>query len=253
MNILAIIQARMDSTRLPNKVLLDLAGKTVLEHVVERVKRSKMIDDIVVATTISPNDLDIVKLCSNKEIRVFCGSEDDVLDRYYQLAKLIKPEHIVRITADCPMIDPEIIDQVIQLHVDNKSDYTSNTLKETYPDGEDIEVFRFKALRTAWENANLLSEREHVTPYIINNPDLFKLENLENKIDLSQKRWTLDEPKDFEFIKKVFSNVYVDNNNFTMNSVLKFLEENPNIESINQHIARNEGYAKSLTEDKKID
>ena len=143
MNIIAIIQARIGSTRLPRKVLMELEGKTVLERVVERVKYSKLIKDVVVATTILKDDLEIVKLCSNIGISVYCGSEENVLDRYYQTARLFKAEHIVRITSDCPLIDPKIIDEVINLHQRKKSDYTSNTIKKTYPDGQDVEIFTF--------------------------------------------------------------------------------------------------------------
>lgn len=250
--ILAIIQARMGSTRLPKKVLLDLEGKTVLEYVVERVKRSKLIDEVIVATTISPDDLDIVKLCSNKGIRVFCGSEDDVLDRYYQISKLIKPKHIVRVTADCPLIDPDIIDKTIDLHLYNNSDYTCNTLNETFPDGLDVEIFTYEALEKTWKEAKLTSEHEHVTPYIRNHKEIFKISGLDNKVNLSKKRWTLDEYDDYKFLKVIFENVYVNNPDFRMNDILKYLRKNPDVEIINNQIIRNQGYLKSLKEDKNI-
>jgi len=238
MNILAIIQARIGSTRLPQKVLLDLEGKTVLEHVVERVKRSN-ISKVIVATTINNEDLKIVKLCSNKGIRVFCGSNDDVLDRFYQIAKLIKPKHIVRITADCPLIDHDIIDRIIDLHLLKNSDYTCNTLNETFPDGLDVEIFTYEALEKAWKEARLTSEREHVTPYIRKHKEIFKISGLENKQNFSQKRWTLDEPDDYKFLKIVYKNVYVNNSDFRMNDVLKYLRENPDVEKINNEIIRN--------------
>jgi spore coat polysaccharide biosynthesis protein SpsF len=161
--IICIIQARFNSTRLPGKVLLDLGGKTVLERVVERVSGSHLIDKIVVATTIREDDSRIAQLCSMKGICVYRGSEDDVLDRYYQAATTGRASHVVRITADCPLIDPEIIDRVIKTHLDNKADYTSNVLKETFPDGQDVEIFTFQALDRAWKEARLPSQREHVT------------------------------------------------------------------------------------------
>jgi spore coat polysaccharide biosynthesis protein SpsF (cytidylyltransferase family) len=173
-NIVAIIQARMGSTRLPDKVLLPLEGKTVLEHVVDRVKQSKLVKEVVVATTISRSDLKIVNFCSAKGIRVYCGSENDVLDRYFEAARLIGVEHVIRITADCPFMDHRIIDKVVKEHLLRKNDYTANIIEETFPDGEDIEVMTFKVLEKAWENARLLSEREHVTPYIRNNMLTFR-------------------------------------------------------------------------------
>lgn len=251
MKIIAIIQARLGSTRLPGKVLLDLEGRTVLEHVFRRVKSSKLVTDVIVATTINKEDLNIVKLCGNLGINVYCGSEDDVLDRYYQTARLFGADHIVRITSDCPLIDPVLIDEVITLHVREKADYTSNTIKETYPDGEDIEVFTFKALKEAWKKANLSSEREHVTPFMRKNP-AFKLVNHEYNKDLSHKRWTLDNPEDYEFIKSIYKNIYNKNPGFSMMEILEFIDKNPDIEKINQHINRNEGYLKSLKEDKTL-
>lgn len=252
MKIIAIIQARLGSTRLPGKILLDIEGKTVLEHVIDRVRPSKCIDDIVVATTIQKEDLKIVNLCSSNGTSVYCGSENDVLDRYYQAARLFNAENIVRITSDCPLIDPLIIDEIIKLHLEEKADYTSNTLKETYPDGLDIEVFTFEVLKESWKNANLTSEREHVTPYMRKN-QAFKRINLESKVDLSQKRWTLDNPEDYEFIKIIYKNLYNKNRFFNMNEILKFLNNNPEIEGINQSILRNEGYLKSLKEDKTVE
>jgi spore coat polysaccharide biosynthesis protein SpsF (cytidylyltransferase family) len=249
MDFLAIIQARIGSTRLPGKVLMDFEGKTVLEHVISRVQRSRMVSEVVVATTFSISDLSIVKLCSEKGVRVFCGSEDDVLDRFYQAAKLLKPENVVRITADCPLMDPDVIDKVIKKHSLEKADYTSNTLIESYPDGEDVEVFTYKALVNAWSKAELKSEREHVTPYIKKHNDMFKLVSIENEEDLSSKRWTLDNQEDFELISIVYKELYKNNNYFGMAEVLEFFKKNPELEKINNHIIRNEGYQLSLTRD----
>ena len=249
MNVIAIIQARMGSTRLPGKVLLNLEDKTALEHVIRRVKSSEYVDDIVVATTISKDDLRIVEVCAHLGINVYCGSENDVLDRYYQAAKLFKAENIVRITSDCPVIDSKIIDEVICLHLKNNVDYTSNTLNETYPDGEDVEVFTFASLKKAWDNAKLASEREHVTPYIRNNPDIFKHTSLEYKNDLSQKRWTLDNAEDLDFLRLIYKYLYNKDQLFGMDDILALISEKPEIETINQHIIRNEGYLKSTRED----
>lgn len=241
----------MGSTRLPGKVLMDLSGKTVLERVIERVSLSKYIDEVIVATTFLPIDLPIVQLCSGKNIRVYCGSEDDVLDRYYQPARLIKPDSIVRITADCPLIDAAIIDKVCELHYKNENDYTANTNPPTFPDGLDTEIFTYQSLKIAWEKAELLSEREHVTPFIKKNNSIFKIGNYLNSEDYSAKRWTLDNIEDYQFINKIFekNHIYCIDG---MEDILALLEQYPELEKINQGIKRDEGYAKSLRNDKKI-
>ena len=251
-NVLAIIQARVGSTRLPGKVFLPLAGKGSLEHVIARLKEARKVSDIIVATSVKQGDVKISEFCKKLKVKTFRGSEEDVLDRFYQAAKPLKPGHIVRITADCPMIDPAIIDDMILKHIENGSDYTSNTIEPTYPDGEDVEVFQMSALEKAWKSAKLSSEREHVTPYIRNNPRIFKLLNVAYKSDLSEKRWTLDEEKDYEFLKKIFDNLYPLNPFFGMEDVLDFLKKNPEVEKINSTIARNEGYQKSLKNDRVI-
>jgi spore coat polysaccharide biosynthesis protein SpsF (cytidylyltransferase family) len=248
--ILAIIQARAGSTRLPKKVLMDLGGKTVLERVIERVRASKMVSEVVVATTINHEDLAIVKLCAELGVRVYCGSENDVLDRFYQAACLFGAVHIVRITADCPLMDPAIIDQVIECHQKEDADYTSNTLKESFPDGEDVEVITYLTLKKAWFSARLASEREHVTPYIRNNQTLFKLVGLENRENLTAKRWTLDNREDLEFIKAVYRGLSTSDKLFGMNEVLLYLQQHPELERLNSHISRNEGMTKSLREDR---
>ena len=250
--IIAIIQARLGSTRLPNKVMKYLGDKTVLEHVVSRVKQSKYIDEVFVATTIDRNNLPIIHLCSSQNIRVFFGSEEDVLDRFYQLAKLICPEHIVRITADCPLIDPEIIDLIIKTHLGSNCDYTSNTIEDSYPDGLDTEIFTFSSLTKAWQEAKLLSEREHVTPYMKKHPELFSLNSIVSKINYANKRWTLDTDQDFEFLKSIFENLYYSNNFFGMNDIINLINEQPSLEKINANIIRNEGYLKSVEKDKTI-
>lgn len=252
MRLISIIQARMGSTRLPGKVLHKLEDKTVLEHVVRRVKSSDLVDDVVVATTIDKKDLQIVGLCANLGISVYCGSEDDVLDRYYQAAKLFKADNVVRITSDCPVIDPTVITEVITLHLKNNADYTSNVFLETYPDGQDVEVFTFTSLKNAWKNAELLSEREHVTPFIRNHPDFFKHASLEYKENLSKKRWTLDNAEDLKFLEQVYKYLYLKDPLFGMDDVLSLIRERPEIEQINQHILRNAGYMKSLREDKTL-
>jgi len=252
MNVLAIIQARMGSTRLPGKVLLSLEGKTVIEHVVERVKCAKLVDEVIVATSININNLPLIRVCAEKNIRVFCGSEEDVLDRFFQLAKLLVPAHIVRITADCPVIDPAIIDKIIATHFLENADYTSNTIDETYPDGLDIEIFTYKSLTQAWNEASLSSEREHVTPYIKKHPDLFLLKSIVSDINYADKRWTLDTELDFEFLRSIFNILYKKNHFFSMNDILHLIKKQPSLEKINSNIIRNEGYLNSLKKDEII-
>lgn len=245
---LAIIQARMGSTRLPGKILKDLAGKPVLQHVYDRVKKARLINEIIVATTIGISDLPVVKYCSSQGVRVFAGSEDDVLDRFYQIAKLLQPKTIVRITADCPVIDPEIIDQVIDLHKKSDADYTSNCMSETFPDGLDVEIVKYSALEKAWNNAKLVSEREHVTPYIKSAENGFKIEEIKSEINYHSKRWTLDNEEDYLFLQKVLN--HFKEEYFGMNQLLEFLESNSELEEINSDITRNEGYQKSIKEDR---
>jgi spore coat polysaccharide biosynthesis protein SpsF (cytidylyltransferase family) len=201
--ILAIIQARTGSKRLPSKVLLPLGNMTVLEQVVNRTKQAKLIDEVMVATSIERRDLPIVRICANNNIRVYCGSEVDVLDRYYQAAKLIGANHILRITADCPLISPEVIDKVIAAHINNDSDYTTNIIKRTYPDGYDVEIMTFATLKDCWEKATAPFDRDGVTEYILARPDKYYSVNLVQDKDESQVRLTLDTQEDYDRLVKL--------------------------------------------------
>lgn len=250
--IYAIIQARMGSTRLPGKVMMDLCGHPVIEHVVNRLKESTLIDNIIIATSENINNQPIIDFCKNKNIGYFVGSEDDVLDRYYQAALnygLSDKDIIIRITSDCPLIDSIVVDKVIKEHLLNDNDYTANVLKCTYPDGLDCEVFNFNALKEAWINANLSSQREHVTLYIRDNPKKFKLANVKNDEDFSDLRWTLDEQEDFSFIKEIYKNLYNQDYFFHMDDIIQLLKEKPELLNINSKFTRNEGLLKSLKED----
>lgn len=247
-----IIQARSGSTRLAGKVLLKIMGKTILEYLIERIKRARNIEDIIIATTKKEEDSQIINLARLLKVNIFRGSEDDVLDRVYQAAKTFDVRHIVRITADCPLMDPRIIDDIVNYYFESYADYCSNTIEKTFPDGEDVEVFNFKTLAYAWKNANLASEREHVTPYIIKHPDIFKLTNFKNRTNLSNKRWTLDREEDFILIKAIIEALYPTNPDFHMEDVLEFLKQNPELEEINRGITPDEGHLKSLKEDKII-
>lgn len=247
--IAVFIQARMGSTRLPGKVLMPLAGRPVLEHVINRVKVSGVGEPVVV-TTFSTKDLPIVAYCAAHGIRVFCGSENDVLDRFWQAAKLIDADHVVRITADCPILDPEVVRRVVNVHLESRADYSSNVQVETFPDGLDVEVFRKASLKKAWNEARLPSEREHVTPYIRKNPGVFAQSDVRNDEDLSGLRWTLDNRDDYQFLTALFLELG-ECSEFGMGDVLRVLRNRPEIASINGGTLRNEGYAKSLREDTK--
>ncbi len=244
-HIVCIIQARMGSTRLPGKVLLDLEGKAVLLRVIDRVLESKKINQIVIATTTNPNDQKIVDLVKNynPRVSVFRGSEEDVLDRYYQAAKEAKADVIARITSDCSLIDSEVIDKVVNAFLEEKdADYSANVLgKRTYPRGLDVEVFSFKALEKIWQKARDEEDREHVTLYLRKNPNLFKCQNVTNDIDYSYHRWTLDEEADYKLIKIIYQELYHKNPNFKMREIIKLFEKNPELIKINQDVEQKYG------------
>ncbi|MCU0602285.1 MAG: glycosyltransferase family protein [Desulfobacterales bacterium] len=251
-NVLTVIQARKGSTRLPAKVLLDLAGKTALAHVIERLRRSRLTGTLVVATTVNPEDLAIVKLCADLGVRVYCGCEEDPLERYYQAARLFGGAHVVRIKADCPLIDPQIVDDAIRLHLSSGADYTGNTLRRTYPVGQDVEIFTRRTLGEVWRHAALFSEREHITLYVPKHPEMFAIRHLEYREDLSGKRWTLDNPEDYQLLRVIFENLHPGDPFFGMQDVLDFLTNNPELERINAHIRVDAGVQKSLQCDRVV-
>lgn len=238
MKVVAIIQARMASTRLPGKVLKEVNGKTLLAYQLERVQRSKFINKIVIATTINEADEPIVELCKKLGVAIYRGSEEDVLKRYYEAAKLYNAEVIVRLTSDCPLIDPDIIDEVIK-HFNSKKnlyDYVSNTLERTFPRGLDVEVFSFKALKNANENATRQQDREHVTAYFYTNPKNFRLSYIKNGEDFSKHRWTVDTPEDFKLIQLILTSIYLNQKNFALRDVIQLLNDNLHWNLINADI-----------------
>lgn len=245
-----MIQARCGSSRLPNKVMKPLCGKPVLERVIERVQKSKLIDEVVVITSIDKQNLPILGLCAQLGVRVGVGSEQDVLDRYYQTAKLLMPEYVIRITADCPCFDSELLDMAIR-QMNDSADYCG-MMSETFADGLDLEIIRFSALQKAWREANHSFEREHVTQYIVRHPELFVLQDFKSPIgDFGQHRWTVDEPEDYELIRRIYEHFLVDKNqpDFGYRDILGFLEQNEQLMTLNQKFSRNEGLAKSIQED----
>ncbi|KAA0967091.1 acylneuraminate cytidylyltransferase [Sporosarcina sp. ANT_H38] len=228
----------MGSTRLPGKVLKTVMDKTLLEYQIERVSRSTLIDKIIVATTDKKNDNVIANLCEQFGVNVYRGSEEDVLSRYYEAATEYSADVVVRLTSDCPLIDPEVTDQVIQLYLNQLAefDYVSNTLEQTFPRGLDVEVFSISALQKAYENASLEREREHVTSYLYMNPEKFQLGNLKCSPNLGNHRWTVDTEEDFELIQRILQVLYPINPKFTTQDVIGVLAENPSWIELNAHI-----------------
>jgi len=238
--VLAIIQARYNSTRFPGKVVKKINNKTILEILIRRLTRSKHITKIIVACSNNRNDKAIVTICRKLGVNYFIGSENDVLNRFYNAAKKYRGINIARITADCPLIDPNIVDDVISNFFFKNVDYASNVNPPTFPDGLDVEVFKFSVLKEAYMNAKKSLEREHVTPFIINNKKFTKF-NLKNSIDCSSLRLTLDEKEDFILIAKIVK--YFKNNlNFNLKNILDLYKKKNNFFLINSHLVRNEGY-----------
>ncbi|MCA6380354.1 MAG: glycosyltransferase family protein [Cytophagales bacterium] len=238
-SVVTIVQARTSSTRLPGKVLLSLCGDTLLARMIERVSLAKQIGKIVVATTTSDEDAQIVEWCVRNQIEVYQGSKSDLLDRHYQVAIKYRADVVVKIPSDCPLIDPNVIDKVIKYYLtnENKFDYVSNLHPATFPDGNDVEVMSFAALEQAWENATATMELEHTTPYLWENPNNFKIGNLvwETGLDYSMThRWTIDYPEDYEFIKQVYERLYPINPKFSLTDILQLLKTEPMLKKINE-------------------
>jgi len=250
-----IIQARMGSSRLPGKILMDLAGKPSLYHVYYRSLTASLVDRVVIATSVAGSDDKVEAFCKEFGLELFRGSENDVLDRFYRAALNAGATHgdvVVRITGDCPVIDPEIIDQVVSEIKSGDFDYCSNSFDRTYPDGLDAEAMTFKTLEYVWKKATWQSEREHVTSYINRNRDEFRISQLKYDDDLSELRWTVDYEDDYEFIKNIYEALYSKDEVFHMRDILAFLKENPKLEEINNSHEINEGLKKSEMNDKKV-
>ncbi len=249
-NIILITQARISSSRLPKKVIKIISGTTLLGLHLSRIKKSKKADKIIVATTYEKDVSEIIKIAEKYEIECFQGSTNDVLDRFYNAALLYNADYIVRVTSDCPLLDHELIDEVIDFAISSKVDYCSNSIEECFPDGQDVEVFTFNSLKKAWLNAKLLSEREHVTPFILNNSNLkggllFTAMSYKCKVNYSDVRLTVDESQDFNCVETLVHDLGVDLSwityaNYIINNRDKFK---------NQSIQRNEGYKKSINLD----
>lgn len=234
----AIVQARMGATRLPGKPLLEVLGRPLLDYQIERMRRAKLLDEIVVATTTSPKDRSIVWLCEQLNLPYHCGSEEDVLSRYYEAAREHQADIVVRITGDCPLIDPGIIDEVVAFYLQHSHslDYASNAMKRTYPRGLDVEIFSFQALERAYREAAKPQEREHVTPYFYCHPELFALANYASDFDLSFHRWTVDTQEDFLLISQLIAALYPEKPDFALGDIVAILGKHPEWVLINAHI-----------------
>ena len=251
MKILAITQARVGSTRLPGKVLKTIGGRTLLEIHLSRILQAKLLNKLKVATTIESEAGEIVAVANRLGVDSFRGSVDDVLERFYFTALPEKPDYVVRLTSDCPLIDPFEIDKVVEACVKGNYDYVSDTLEPTLPDGIDVEVFKFSSLEKAYKEAVLKSDREHVTPYIWRNSSIkggtmFKSLSIKNKDDFSKYRLTVDTQEDFILIGKLINELGSEKG---WRDYVDYLEKNPEMLNINSKYKRNEGYQKSLRED----
>jgi spore coat polysaccharide biosynthesis protein SpsF len=255
MKVVAIIQARLQSTRLPRKILLPMSGeRTALQCMLDRVKLAKRVDKIVIAASDSAGDTDLYAYLDSIGQPYFAGSEDDVLSRYYETAKkFCEPDDIVvRLTSDCPVIDPVILDKVIDHYIQERADFASNSLEPySFPDGMDTEVFSFKNLERAAKEAVLPSHREHVTFYFWQNPQLFKIAYLKNDKNLSAYRLTLDYPADYELLKQIYAH-FSPRNDFSMNEIIDYLEANPEIKQLNSEAVRNAGWQSALKKDQAL-
>jgi spore coat polysaccharide biosynthesis protein SpsF len=247
--VMAIVQARMGSTRLPGKVLAEVAGRPMLAHVLERVGCARRLDGVILAVTTAPADAPLLEQAAEWRALAFAGSEEDVLDRFYQAALAHGAEVIVRVTSDCPLIEPAVIDRVTEVFLQGGFDYVCNTQPPTFPDGLDTEVFSCEVLSQTWHEAHWASEREHVTPYIWKHPEIFRLYTVRHEPDLSSLRWTVDTVEDLAFVRAVYDHLYRPGDIFGLDEVLTLLERKPALLELNAAQIRNEGYVKSLRED----
>ena len=253
--VVTVVQARTGSSRLPNKIMMDILGKPLLIRMAERVQASLKKGLVIVATTTDNQDDIVEKLCKDYRLPCFRGDALDLLDRHYQAAKSVGAEIVVKIPSDCPLIDPKVIDQVLSYFLESDFDYVSNLHPATYPDGNDVEAMTFEALEKAWKSAKRPLEREHTTPYIWENADQFKIGNVtwETGLDYSMThRWTIDYPEDFTFIKTVYENLYPLKHDFGLEDVINLTRDHPEIFALNSKYAGVNWYRNHLDELKTI-
>lgn len=235
-NVIAIIQARRKASRLPDKVLLDLAGEPMLVRVVERARRAQRLNGVVVATTTDPGDDAVEALCRQRGYACTRGSMHDVLDRYYQAARQYQADVIVRLTADCPLIDPQVIDETVDACLESHADFAANRLpppwRRTYPIGLDTEVCTFAALETAWKEADQPHQREHVMPFFYEHPERFRIRVVDCALDLGSLRWTVDTTEDLELLRRIYAH-FGGRDDFSWLEVLELVQRQPELMQIN--------------------
>jgi spore coat polysaccharide biosynthesis protein SpsF len=250
----AIIQARRGSSRFRDKVLAKIFNKPLLTHIIRRVQSCPRISKIILATTIEKEDKALEKICDYTGINIFFGHSTDVLDRFYQASQVHDLSNVIRITADCPVIDPFVIERTIDKYSTSNYDYVSNSISKTFPEGLSVEIFNFKALEYAWQNATWYSEREHVTPFLYKNPSIFRIGEITNPLgNYSHLRLTVDYKLDLLLIRKIYTHLYPSYPFFGFLDIVKLLQEKPYLASINSHISKYEGYNKSLRNDSLVD
>lgn len=253
MKMVCVIQARMGSTRLPGKVLMDIAGIPMLAHVIERSKAIKAVDEVVVATTTLKEDEAVIATAREYGAETFAGDLSDVLDRYYQAARQFEADVVMRVTADCPLLDPTVGDHVVSHYEHGRVDYCSNVLPPTYPDGVNIEIVDFAALEKSWKVATLPSDREHVTTYIRTHPEEFSVVNVESEEDMSDLRWTVDAPEDLDFVRQIFGHMQDSGDEIPgVSEVIGILDSHPELAAFESGIRRHAGWERSLTADSEL-
>lgn len=243
MTVNAIIQARCGSTRFPNKVFVDIDGKPLLWHVVNRLKYAEMIDDIIIATTVNSKDDKIEEWCKAESVKCFRGSEEDVLNRYYSASVAFPSDVVVRVTADDPFKEPAVIDKVIRKLIDEELDLVTNNFPPSFPEGLDCEAFTFMVLKTMEKTTWDSFEREHVTQYVYHNPDKFRIGNVVSETQLSSYRWTIDNAEDYEMVKAIYARRKAESKGMLlMDEILDILSKNPEISKINSQVKRSAMY-----------
>jgi spore coat polysaccharide biosynthesis protein SpsF len=247
--VLAILQARTSSTRLPGKVLADMVGAPMIVRQLERIRLARMIDDVMVATSVDASDDALASAVAASGVKVVRGSLEDVLDRFAVAARNAMPLHVVRLTGDCPLVDPDVLDAVVAHHLVSRADITSNAYEPTFPDGLDVEVMRADVLFAAAERATKKFEREHVTPFIYDPKQKFRVVHYRAPVDLSGLRWTVDEPEDLTFVREVYSALYHANPDFRMHHILQLLAARPELSELNTRFTRNAGLTRSIAEE----
>ena len=250
--IVAIVQARMGSTRLPGKVLKKILGKPMLWHIVNRVEKSRYVNTVIIATTMDKKDDAIEGFADEYHLGIYRGSENDIVDRYYNAARKYHADVIVRIWGDCPLIDPEIIDKVIEQFLSNNADYANNSKPHTFPFGMNVEIYSFNTLERIWKETKDPFFREYPFEYIYANQNSFKAVYVKNDVDLSDLHWTVDYIEDFDLVTKIFENLYSTERVFNMNDILNVMNKHPELREMNKGLRRNIEYKEDLRKREKI-